>query len=71
MQMLITLEPLGLFCSNFVYLCILTLSSQWTGMKKVTRPQRASFCPVELFCPSVILQSAKTLITLESHRILC
>ena len=29
MKMLITLEPDGLFGSNFVYFCILTLSSHW------------------------------------------
>ena len=29
MKMLITLVPHGIFCSNFVYLCILTLSSHW------------------------------------------
>ena len=28
-KMLITLEPHGIFVSNFVYLCILTLSSHW------------------------------------------
>ena len=28
-KMLITLEPRGEFGSNFVYLCILTLSSPW------------------------------------------
>ena len=28
-KMLITLEPHGIFVSNFVYLCILTLFSQW------------------------------------------
>ena len=28
-KMLITLEPGGIFGSNFVYLCILTLSSHW------------------------------------------
>ena len=28
-KMLITLEPHGIFGSNFAYLCILTLSSQW------------------------------------------
>ena len=28
-KMLITLEPHGLFGSNFFYLCILTLSSNW------------------------------------------
>ena len=28
-KMLITLEPHGTFGSNFVYLCILTLSSHW------------------------------------------
>ena len=29
MKMLITLEPDGIFGSNFVHLCILTLSSHW------------------------------------------
>ena len=28
-NMLITLEPRGIFGSNFVHLCILTLSSHW------------------------------------------
>ena len=28
-KMLITFEPHGIFGSNFVYLCILTLSSHW------------------------------------------
>ena len=28
-KMLITLVPHGIFCSNFVYLCILTMSSHW------------------------------------------
>ena len=28
-KMLITLEPHGIFGSNFVHLCILTLSSNW------------------------------------------
>ena len=28
-KMLIILEPHGIFGSNFVYLCILTLSSHW------------------------------------------
>ena len=28
-KLLITLEPHGIFCSNFVYSCILTLSSHW------------------------------------------
>ena len=28
-KMLITLEPFGIFCSNFVYLCIFTLSNHW------------------------------------------
>ena len=28
-EILITLEPHGIFGSNFVYLCILTLSSHW------------------------------------------
>ena len=29
MKVLITLEPHGIFGSNFVFLCILTLSSHW------------------------------------------
>ena len=29
MKMLITLELRGIFCSNFVYYCILTLSNRW------------------------------------------
>ena len=41
-KMLITLEPDGIFGSNFVYLCILTLSSTWYA-KTVTRLRRASF----------------------------
>ena len=28
-KMLITLELRGIFCSNFVYYCILTLSNRW------------------------------------------
>ena len=32
MKIIITLDSLGIFCSNFVYLCILTFSA--TGMKK-------------------------------------
>ena len=28
-KLLITLEPHGIFGSNFVHLCILTLSSHW------------------------------------------
>ena len=47
-KMLITLEPDGIFGSNFVNLCIFTLSSQWYE-KNVTRLHRASFWPVELF----------------------
>ena len=30
---LITLEPHGIFGSNFVYLCILELSSNWYGKR--------------------------------------
>ena len=45
---LITLEPHGIFGSNFVYICILTLSSHWYE-KNATRLRRASFWPVELF----------------------
>ena len=67
MQMRITLEPLGLFCSNFVCLCILTLSSQWYANGDEAC-DRASFWTVELFCcQSIHLQLAKTLITLEPH----
>ena len=33
-KMLITLEPHGIFVSNFVYLCILTLSSHWYKNRK-------------------------------------
>ena len=29
MKMFLTLELCGIFCLNFVYLCILTLSSNW------------------------------------------
>ena len=29
LKMFITLVPNDIFCSNFVYLCILTLSSHW------------------------------------------
>ena len=47
-QMLITLEPHGIFGSKFAYLCILTLFSHWYA-KNVTRLHRASFWPVELF----------------------
>ena len=48
MKMLITLEPDGIFGSNFVYLCIFKLSSHWYE-KKVKRLHRASFWPVEHF----------------------
>ena len=41
-KMRITHEPHGIFGSNFVYSCILTLSSRWYE-KKVTRLHRASF----------------------------
>ena len=57
-KMLITLEPHGIFGSNFVYLCNLTLSSHWYE-KKVTRLHRESFWPVELL--------VKMLITLAPH----
>ena len=55
-KLLITLEPHVLFGSNFVYLCILTLSSHW-----YEKCDEAS--------PSIILAGqallVKTLITLE------
>ena len=61
-KMLITLGPYGMFGSNFVYLCILTLSSHWYE-KKVMRLHRASFLPVDRAL------SVKMLITLEPHGI--
>ena len=55
---LITLKPNGIFGSNFVYLCILTLSSHWYEIG-----DEAS--------PCIILASraflVKMLITLEPH----
>ena len=60
MKMFITLEALGIFCSNFVYLCILTLSSHW-----YEKGDKAS--------PTIISDSqavlVKMLITLEPHSI--
>ena len=47
-KMLITLELYGIFGSNCVYSCILTLSSHWYE-KKLMRFHRASFWPVKLF----------------------
>ena len=47
-QMLKTLEPRGIFTSNFVYLCTLTLSSHCHA-KRWPRLHRASFWPVKLF----------------------
>ena len=44
----ITLEPHGIFGSNFVYLCILTLSSH-RYEKNVVRLYRASIWAVKLF----------------------
>ena len=59
-KMLITLEQDGIFVSNFVYLCILTLSSHW--YEKGDKPS-----------PSIILASrallVKMLIILEPHGI--
>ena len=60
MKMLITLEPHGIFGSNFVYLCILTLSSHL-----YEKDDEAS--------PSIILAGlallVKMFITLEPHGI--
>ena len=57
-KLLITLEPHSIFGSNFVYLCILTLSSHW-----YKKGDEAS--------PSIILTGrallVKMLITLEPH----
>ena len=38
MKMLITLEPHGIFGSNFVYLCFLTLYSHWYKKGDETSP---------------------------------
>ena len=59
--MLITLDSRGIIGLNFVYLCTLTLSSQWYE-KRVMRLHGASFWPVELF-------RWKLLITLEPYDI--
>ena len=34
-KMLITLEPHGIFGSNFVYLCIFTLPSHWYAVQQL------------------------------------
>ena len=47
-KMLITLDPHGIFGSNFVYLCILNIA-QPLICKMVMRLHRASFWPVKLF----------------------
>ena len=47
-KVLITVEPHGIFCSKFVYLCILNIA-QPLICKMVTRLHGASFWPVELF----------------------
>ena len=61
MKMPINLKPYGIFGSNFVYLCILTLSSR----RYEKKCDEAS--------PSIILAGqallVKTLITLEPHGI--
>ena len=66
-KMLMTLEPLGLFGSNFVYLCILTLSSEWYAKRWRGFTEHYYHCVSPSVCPSVRLQLAKTLITLEPH----
>ena len=62
LKMLITLGPHGtcIFGSNFVYLCILTLSSNWNA-----KSDKAS--PSIIFAGGAIL--VKMLITLERHSI--
>ena len=61
-KMLITLEPHGIFGSNFVHLCILTLSSHLYEKGDETSP-------------SIILAGqallVKMLITLEPHGVFC
>ena len=60
MKMLITLEPDGIFGSNFVYLCILTLSSHW--YKKGDEASQSIILAGQALC-------VKMLITLEPHGI--
>ena len=38
LKMLITLGPLGIFASNFVYLCNLTLPSHWYAKLLIAQP---------------------------------
>ena len=61
-KMLFTLVPHSIFCSKFVYLCILTLPSNWYA-----KGDGAS--------PSIILAGRallmKMLITLEARSIFC
>ena len=57
MKMLITLEPHGIFGSNFVYLCILTLVKT-TGMNKGNEAS-----PIIIFAGRAFM--LKLLITLE------
>ena len=56
MKILITLEPHGIFCSNFVYLCILHCPA--TGMKKGEEASSGFI----LACQALLV---KMLITLE------
>ena len=59
MKMFITFEPNGIFGSDFVHLCILTLSSHW-------------YAKCDEASPNIILTGqallVKMLITLESNR---
>ena len=53
MKMLITLEPCGIFGTNFVYTCIVTSSSRWYAKRSISLAGGALL--------------VKRLITLEPH----
>ena len=60
-KVLITLEPHGIFGSNFVYLCILTLSSHWYEKSDTASPS------IILACQALLVNLI--LLTLERHDI--
>ena len=60
LKMLITLEPRGIFGSNLVYLCFLTLSSHW-------HPKRDEASPSIILAGLALL--VKLLLSLETRGI--
>ena len=48
-KMLITLEPCGSFGTNFLYLCILTLSSHYKSMQNSDEASLSIIWSVKLF----------------------